>query len=278
MGTQHILLLGPTGSGKNFTVKTLTEYLGFPVSLACVTELVETGWRGRPVNDVVKSLLERVNNVACLAERRIIFIDEIDKIRCQDTEGQRDVSGEGAQNALPTMLAGRITDDVDSNHHEPIDTSRILLICTGAFVGLQEIVERCLRESGSPTIGFPSRAYRDLSGVPNQSIHATLRRTTTPDFVEFGMIREFIGGFAAVMALHELVRADMRAIISEATEDSAFIRQRKFTELQGIDLEITPDALDWIADDSLRLGTGARGLHRQIGAAVDSRWGELADG
>ncbi len=280
MGRQHILLLGPTGSGKTFIVKTLADYLGFPVSFASATALVEVGYRGRPVDDIIKSLLDRADGNPRLAERGIIFIDEIDKIRRQDVGGMRDVSGEGVQNALLTMLDGRIADNVDSNRHEPIDTSRILFVCTGAFVGLQEIVERRLGVSGAPTIGFPTRAYENLTGVPNQPIYSSLCQATTPDFVEFGMIPEFIGRFATITALHELSRADMRAIISEATQGSALSRQQRFARLHGIDLEITDDALDEIVDDAFRLGTGARGLHRLVNVAVDSvdyRWGELAD-
>ena len=280
MGRQHILLLGPTGSGKTFIVKTLAEYLGFPVSFASATALVETGYRGRPVDDVIKALLERSDNNPRLTERGIVFIDEIDKIRRQDTGGQRDVSGEGVQNALLTMLDGRIADNVDSNRHEPIDTSRILFICTGAFVGLQEIVERRLGHTGAPAIGFPTRIQENLSGIPNKPIYTALCQATTPDFVEFGMIPEFIGRFATVTALHELGRDDMRAIISESTQRSALSRQRAFAELHGIELEITSEALDEIVDDAFRLGTGARGLHRLIGVAVDSvdyRWGQLAD-
>ncbi|MFM9011046.1 MAG: AAA family ATPase [Planctomycetota bacterium] len=280
MGRQHILLLGPTGSGKTFIVKTLADYLGFPVSFASATALVEVGYRGRPVDDINKSLLDRADGNPRLAERGIIFIDEIDKIRRQDVGGMRDVSGEGVQNALLTMLDGRIADNVDSNRHEPIDTSRSLFVCTGAFVGLQEIVERRLGASGAPTIGFPTRAYENLTGVPNQPIYSALCQATTPDFVEFGMIPEFIGRFATITALHELSRADMRAIIGEATQGSALSRQQRFARLHGIDLEITDDALDEIVDDAFRMGTGARGLHRLVNVAVDSvdyRWGELAD-
>ena len=280
LGRHHILILGPTGSGKTFIVRTLAEFLGFPVCFASATSLVQSGYKGRSPDDMVRALLDLAGDDPRLAERGIIFIDEIDKIRREDVGGQRDVAGEGVQNALLTMLDGRIADSVDSTSHKPVDTSRILFICTGAFVGLQNVVERRLGDSDPPRMGFPTRIRERLEDVPNQPIYESLCKATTPDFVEFGMIPEFVGRFATITALHELGRTDMRAIVGEATEGSALERQRRFAALHGIELEITAEALDEIVDDAFRLGTGARGLHRLIGVAVDSvdyRWGDLAD-
>ena len=280
LGRHHILILGPTGSGKTFIVKTLAEYLGFPVSFASATSLVQSGYKGRSPDDLVRALLQLAGNDPRLAERGIIFIDEIDKIRSQETGGQRDIAGEGVQNALLTMLDGRIADSVDSEGHKPVDTSRILFICTGAFVGLPDIVESRLGDSDPPLMGFPTRVQDQVDDVPNQPVYESLCKATTNDFVAFGMIPEFVGRFATVTALHELGRTDMRAIIGEATEGSALERQRRLAAIHGIELEITSDALDEIVDDAFRLGTGARGLHRLIGVAVDAvdyRWGDLAD-
>ena len=280
LGRYHIMMLGPTGSGKTFIVKTLADFLGVPVSFASATSLVEAGYRGRSVDDIVKSLLDRTNGNPRLAERGILFIDEIDKIRRQDVGGSRDVSGEGVQNALLTMLDGRIADNVDSVKHEPVDTSRILFVCTGAFVGLQEIVERRIGQNQPASIGFTRREREELTKVPQQPIYQALCKAVTTDLVDFGMIPEFIGRFATITALHELGREDLRAIVSDQTRGSALDKQRKLAEVHGIDLQITDDALDSIADEAMRLGTGARGLHRLIGRAVDSvdhRWVELAD-
>jgi len=162
LGRYHILMLGPTGSGKTFIVKTLADFLGVPVSFASATSLVEAGYKGRSVDDIIKSLLDRTKGNPRLAERGILFIDEIDKIRRMDVGGQRDVSGEGVQNALLTLLDGRIADNVDSVKHEPVDTSRILFVCTGAFVGLQEIVERRLHANEHSAIGFSRRAKSEM--------------------------------------------------------------------------------------------------------------------
>jgi len=278
LGRYHILMLGPTGSGKTFIVKTLADFLGVPVSFASATSLVEAGYKGRSVDDIIKSLLDRTKGNPRLAERGILFIDEIDKIRRMDVGGQRDVSGEGVQNALLTLLDGRIADNVDSVKHEPVDTSRILFVCTGAFVGLQEIVERRLHANEHSAIGFSRRAKSEMEKV--QPIYQALCQAVTSDLVEFGMIPEFIGRFATITALHELGRSDLRSIISDQTSGSALEKQKKLAELHGIELIITDDALDAIADEAMRLGTGARGLHRLIGRAVDSvdhRWVELAD-
>jgi ATP-dependent Clp protease ATP-binding subunit ClpX len=280
LGRYHILMLGPTGSGKTFIVKTLADFLGVPVSFASATSLVEAGYKGRSVDDIIKSLLDRTKGNPRLAERGILFIDEIDKIRRMDVGGQRDVSGEGVQNALLTLLDGRIADNVDSVKHEPVDTSRILFVCTGAFVGLQEIVERRLHANEHSAIGFSRRAKSEMEKVPDQPIYQALCQAVTSDLVEFGMIPEFIGRFATITALHELGRSDLRSIISDQTSGSALEKQKKLAELHGIELIITDDALDAIADEAMRLGTGARGLHRLIGRAVDSvdhRWVELAD-
>lgn len=280
LGRYHILMLGPTGSGKTFIVKTLADFLGVPVSFASATSLVEAGYKGRSVDDIIKSLLDRTHGNPRLAERGILFIDEIDKIRRMDVGGQRDVSGEGVQNALLTLLDGRIADSVDSVKHEPVDTSRILFVCTGAFVGLPEIVERRLHANKHTAIGFSRRGKSELEKVPDQPIYQALCQAVTSDLVEFGMIPEFIGRFATLTALHELGRDDLRSIISDQTAGSALEKQKKLAEVHGIELVITDDALDAIADEAMRLGTGARGLHRLIGRAVDSvdhRWVELAD-
>lgn len=278
-GRHHLLMLGPTGSGKTYMVKTVAKLLGVPVSFVSANSLVEAGFRGQSVDGIVKTLLERANGNPRLAEKGIIFLDEIDKIRRQDVGGQRDVSGEGVQNALLTLLDGRIADNVDNARHEPVDTSRILFICTGAFVGLQKIVESRIGTHRSQ-LGFRIRPDEQLEEIPDQPIYTALCEAQTADLVSFGMIPEFIGRFATVTALHELGLTDMRAIISESTEASALSIQKNLAAIHGIELSVTDDALDAIAKEAVELGTGARGLHRLIGRAVDSvdfRWAELAN-
>ena len=179
------------------------------------------------------------------------------------------------------MLDGRIADNVDGTPHSPIDTSRILFVCTGAFVGLADIVRRRLGDDDSGSeMGFHTRAAERAAEVPDQPIYEALCQAQTSDLVEFGMIPEFIGRFADITSLHELSKKDLRAIISEGTESSPLERQRDLARIHGIELVITPEALDRIALEAARLGTGARGLARLIGRAVDcvdGRWPDLAD-
>lgn len=279
LGRHHILMLGPTGSGKTYIVKTVAKLLGVPVSFVSANSLVEVGYRGQPVDSIVRTLLERADGNPRLAEKGIIFLDEIDKIRRQDTGGQKDVSGEGVQNALLTLLDGRIADNVDSARHQAVDTSRVLFVCTGAFVGLQTIVDDRIG-SGKSQLGFHARPKEQVDEMPDQPIYKSLCQAQTANLVDFGMIPEFIGRFATITVLHELGKADMRGIVSESTESSPLTIQQQLARIHGIDLQITNDGLDAIAEEAVTLGTEARGLHRLIGRAVDAvdaRWSELAD-
>lgn len=277
LGRYHILMIGPTGVGKTHLVKTLAEFLRVPVGFVSATGLVEAGYKGNSVDSITRTLLERAGGDAKKAEKGIVFLDEIDKIKRGETGG-RDVSGEGVQNALLTLLDGRMADGYEGAGHAGVDTGRLLFICTGAFVGLQEIVERRLG-TDRRHIGFVQRANERVEAMPDQPVYKALCQAETRDLVEFGMIPEFIGRFATVAVLHELSRENLREIVSERTENSALERQRTLARLHGIELEITADALEAITDEAIALGTGARGLHRLIGRAVDPvdhRWPELA--
>ena len=278
LGRYHILMIGPTGVGKTYMVRTLAEFLGVPVGFTSATGLVEVGYKGNSVDTIIASLLERAGGDPMKAEKGIVFIDEVDKIRRGDTGGTRDVSGEGVQNALLTMLDGRVSEGVEGYGHPKVDTSRLLFVCTGAFVGLQEIVERRLG-TGKRRIGFLPRPSEKTEAMPDQPVYEELCQAETRDLVEFGMIPEFIGRFATVTVLHELSRKDLREILKERTENSALEQERVLARMHGIELEFTPDALDAIAEEAIALGTGARGLHRLIGRAVDPvdyQWPELA--
>ena len=279
LGRQHLLLLGPTGSGKTYLVRVVAQMLGVPVCFVSANSLVEVGYRGQSVDGIIRSLLDRARGNPRLAEKGIVFLDEVDKIRRQETGGQRDVSGEGVQNALLTLLDGRIADSVDSSKHTPVDTSRILFVCTGAFNGLREIVDARLGQSEN-RIGYHARPEEMMEDLPDRPIYESLCQAQTGDLVEFGMIPEFIGRFATITVLHELSHSDMRSILSDSTEASPLGLQVEMAKLHGIELAVTEDALDALADEAIALGTGARGLHRLIGRAldgVDHRWPDLAD-
>lgn len=278
LGHHHILMIGPTGVGKTHIVRTLGEFLNVPVGFASASGLVEAGYKGNSVESIIRSLLDRTEGDPKKAEKGIIFLDEIDKIRRQDVGGMRDVSGEGVQNALLTLLDGRISEGYEGAGHQGVDTSRLLFVCTGAFVGLKRIIEKRLG-SHQRSIGFIARADEKVAEIPDQPIYQALCQAETRDLVDFGMIPEFIGRFATVTVLHELSKKDLRAIISTQTERSALDKQKMLAKLHGIELEISDDALDAIAEEATAMGTGARGLHRLIGRSVDPvdhRWPELA--
>jgi len=164
LGRYHVLLLGPTGVGKTYLVKTLAGFLGVPVGFASAAGLVEVGYRGNSVDSIVRTLLDRAGGDPKKAEKGIVFIDEIDKIRRQDNGGTRDVSGEGVQNALLTLLDGRTVDGMEGMNHSPVDTGRLLFVCAGAFVGLKGIVERRLG-TGRHQIGFHARPAEMVDGL-----------------------------------------------------------------------------------------------------------------
>ena len=278
LGQHHILLIGPTGVGKTYIVKTLAEFLGVPAGFTSAAGLVEAGYKGNSVESIIQTLLERAGGDPRQAEKGIVFIDEIDKIRRQDT-GSRDVSGEGVQDALLTLLDGRTSRGVEGMGHAAVDTARLLFICTGAFVGLEEIVERRLGR-GRHQIGFQARPSERVEALSNQPVYTALCQAQTRDLVEFGMIPEFVGRFATVTVLHELSPEDLREIVRGDVQRSPLEKQQRLALLHGIELEIAEDALNALVSEAASLGTGARGLHRLIGRAVDPvdyQWPELAN-
>jgi ATP-dependent Clp protease ATP-binding subunit ClpX len=278
LGRQHILLLGPTGVGKTYLVKTLADHLGVPLGFTSATGLVEVGYKGNSVETLIATLLDRAGGDPRKAEKGIVFLDEIDKIKRGDTGGMRDVSGEGVQNALLTLLDGRMSEGDQGSRHADIDTSRLLFVCAGAFVGLDELVQRRLG-SGRSKLGFVPRPAEQRDDRGDQRLYEALCQAQTSDLVAFGMIPEFIGRLATITVLHDLPRSALRTILGQGVQRSALARQQEFARIHGIELVITDDALDAIAAEAEALGTGARGLDRLVGRAVDSvdhRWPELA--
>jgi ATP-dependent Clp protease ATP-binding subunit ClpX len=257
----NVLMIGPTGTGKTLMARSVARYLDVPFVVADATTLTEAGYVGDDVESLIARLYTAADNDVEKCQRGIIFLDEIDKIsrKSESSTISKDVSGEGVQQALLKLIEGTKCKIIPQGSRKQatsdgieIDTTNILFIAGGAFVGLENILKTRLQGT---SMGFGAKI--------TTSVEVDLAEVTPDDLVRYGLIPEFVGRFSSYVSLHNLTKAQLISILTDVQHN--FVEQYKWLfDQDGVELEFDADSLDLIADRTLKTRTGARGLHSEL--------------